>query len=109
MATYTKYDFDDDTTIYIETMIEEGSMVPASPFGKNRIIEAKGKINDAFKVAKVQARIIIDEFDKLPVNEAKIKFGLKMDGDIGNFVVGSIGLGITYEVTFIWKRSDENK
>ena len=110
MSTYIEYELEDGLTILIEASeAEVGGLVQAARGGENVIIKAKKAFTEAFKGAKAQAALLIKELDGLPISEAEIKFGLTTSGELGNLAIGKIGLGVNYEVTLTWKKSETAK
>ena len=105
MPTFIEYDLGNGHTLLVQAVeTDVGNVVMASRGGENVIIKAKKSFADAFKEAKVQAVLLIEQIEELPVSEAEIKFGLTTSGELGNMAIGKVGLGVNYEVTLKWKK-----
>ena len=107
MPTFIEYELGEGQTILIEAPKEDaGGMVPAArDKDGNVIIRAKKTFQEAFKEAKLQAKLLIEQLEELPVGEAEIKFGLTTTGELGNIAVGKVGVKANYEVTLKWKKT----
>jgi hypothetical protein len=68
--------------------------------------KAQKSFADALKDIKVQAKMLLNEIDELHVEEAEVKFGINTVGELGNMAIGKIGLGVNYEITLKWKKSE---
>ncbi len=108
MSTFVEYKLDKNSTILIEGLEEIGAPVKASR-GGIKIVEAEKKFSEALKGAGAQAELLINEIEKLHVEEAEIKFGLITTGELGNIAIGKIGLAVNYEVTLKWKMPEVKK
>jgi hypothetical protein len=110
MPTFIEYDLGDGQTLLVQALeTDAGNVVMAARDGGNVIIKARKSFNDALKEAKTQAKLLIEQIEDLPVNEAEIKFGLTTTGELGNLAIGKIALGVNYEVTLKWKKATSTK
>jgi hypothetical protein len=110
MPYYIKYQLEEGVTLLVEAPDdEEGEMVQASRRGGQPITDAKIRFDEALKDIMVQAKILIREIEELHVDESEIKFGLSTVGELGNFAIGKVGLGVNYEVSLKWKKPKSEK
>ena len=99
MPIYVEYDLENGQKILIEaSMAGPDRVTRASGIGEDVIIKSKKSFSDSFADVKTQAKTLIKQFDELPVSEAEIKFGIIVNGELGNMIIGKVGLGVNYEL-----------
>lgn len=106
MKNYIEYDLGDGATILIEAPDEEvsGIVKAARRDGEITTEKAKKSFTDALKDVRAQAKLLLAEIEELHVNEAEVKFGINTVGELGNMVIGKIGVGVNYEITLKWTK-----
>jgi hypothetical protein len=104
MATYVQYQLEDGTTVLVEVDEAKGGVVQASRAG-NAIIETQTQFKAALASIKGSMAALLDELRVLEVEEASVKFGLKVIGEAGLIAVGKVGGEMNYEVTLRWKKA----
>jgi hypothetical protein len=105
MPNYIEYRIDENTTILVEGPAESGGVVKASR-GEGETRQAQKTLGEAFKDVKAQALLLLQEIEDLHVSEAEIKFGVCTTGEVGVMAIAKLGLGVNYEVTLRWKKSE---
>jgi hypothetical protein len=108
MPTYVEYDIGDGATILVEAPEDVTSGVIKASRGVGEVAKTKAKksFTDALEEVKIQAKLLLKEIEELHVNEAEIKFGINTVGELGNMAIGKVGIGVNYEVTLKWKKSE---
>lgn len=110
MTTYVEYDLGNGATILVESSdSESGAIIKASQNDGVAKIKARKSFEEALKDVKIQASVLLQEIEGLHVNEAEVKFGINTVGELGNLVVGKIGVGVNYEVTLKWAKPASKK
>lgn len=109
MATYIEYNLGNGATILIEAPESEAGRVVRASREDGEVAKVRAKMNfaDALKDIRIQARLLLNEIEELKVSEAEIKFGINTVGELGNMAIGKIGVGVNYEVTLKWSKSEE--
>jgi hypothetical protein len=111
MANYIEYDLGGGATILIEVSENQIGGVEKSYRSMENTSNVKAKISfkEAIKDIKAQAAILLKEIEELHVSEAEVKFGINTIGELGNMVIGKVGVGVNYEVTLKWKKNESEK
>ena len=108
MANFLKFELDDGTVIDIETgevplRGRTGDVMRgASP---NPALDAPRKFSEAFAPAKAAALAVMNQLNDLAADEIEVEFGLTINADVGNFAVGTVGVGANYKVKLKWKKA----
>ncbi len=121
MPNYVKFVTRDDEVIYVEIEAQdveqpvvEGELEVAFPGQekvKEMITDAQDTFDDALTVVKRNAGAFIKnirEMSDLP-DEVEITFGLKADGELGNFAVAKVGVEASYTVKLTWKKETKQQ
>ncbi|MCB0011844.1 MAG: hypothetical protein KDE34_08085 [Anaerolineales bacterium] len=106
MASFVRYELDDETTLLVEIDEAETATIRAGRESANVIVEAQTRFREALKGARAAATSVLDELDSLPVESMDITFNLKAVGEAGIFCVGKLGMEANYQVTLRWKRHE---
>lgn len=111
MPNYIEYDLGDGSTILVEISESQigGGEKQYRGIENATNIKAKMSFKEAIKDVKTQAVLLLKEIEDIHVNEAEIKFGINTIGELGNMVIGKVGVGVNYEVTLKWKKSETEK
>jgi hypothetical protein len=73
---------------------------------EDQIVQAKKSFALAIRDVKLQAQLLLKEIEDLHLAEAEIKFGLSTCGELGVLAVGKLGMGMNYEITLKWKKTE---
>lgn len=109
MTTYIEYTLDDGSKFLIEAEEPMGGIVRASRRDGVDVIETSKKFKEALGGVRGAWLALFEELDALKVEEAEVKFGLKVVGEAGLIAVGRVGGEINYEVTLKWKNPENGK
>lgn len=108
MPVYIEYQLDENATILIEAPDGESGGVVRAARGDGTLASVKAKKNfsEALQDIKTQAKLLLKEIEELHVEEAEVKFGINTVGELGNMAIGKVGVGVNYEVTLKWKKTE---
>jgi len=112
MAYFVKYELEDGTLVEIESaeapppmnagdVMRGGGLPGAARDAPRQFSEALGPV-------KAAARVVMDQFKELAADEIEVEFGLTTSGEVGNFAIGTVGVGANYKVKMKWKKGAED-
>jgi NTP-dependent ternary system trypsin peptidase co-occuring protein len=112
MAHFVKYQLEDGTVVEIESA-EAPPAVHAGDVMRGGGIpgpaqDAPRQFNEALGPVKAAAHAVMDQFRELAADEIEVEFGLTTSGEMGNFAIGTVGVGANYKVKMKWKKSAED-
>lgn len=113
MASYLKFELEDGTIIYLETIEapkSSGGLIPASR--EETAAKASLSFEKSFhavrKMAATMLKDLREGFSQEP-EEVTITFGLKASAELGNLIVARGGMDTNYGVTLRWRNEKKEK
>jgi NTP-dependent ternary system trypsin peptidase co-occuring protein len=108
MANFLKYELDDGTIVEVET----GEITMRGRTGdvmrgtsSNPALDAPRRFSEAFAPAKAAALAVMQQLNDLDTDEVEVEFGLTTSPEVGNFAIGTVGVGANYKVKLKWKKT----
>ncbi len=107
MASYLKFELEDGTIVYLETIEApkgSGGLIPASREGsaEKAALSFEKSFNSVRKMAATMLKDLREGFTQEP-EEVSITFGLKASAELGNLIVARGGMDANYGVTLRWR------
>jgi len=110
MAHFLKYQLEDGTVFEVETTeppatAHTGDVMRGGGL-RGPALDAPRQFSEALGPVKAAARAVMDQFKELATDEIEVEFSLTANGEVGNFAIGTVGVGANYKVKMKWKKAE---
>jgi len=112
MASYLKFELEDGTVVYLETIEAakgSGGLIPStrSEAAERADLSFEKSFNSIRKMAVTMLQDLREGFTQEP-EEVSITFGLKASAELGNLVIARGAIDANYGVTLRWRNSQKD-
>lgn len=113
MASYLKFELEDGTIIYLETIEAPkgtGGLIPASreDTSERANLSFERSFTAVRKMAATMLKDLREGFSQEP-EEVSITFGLKASAEMGDLIVSRGGMDANFGVTLRWRSGKKDK